>query len=168
MTYELMMVTEADASLMLEYLKQVGSESDYLLFGSEGVPMTVDQETAFLKTVNSTPFSRMFVVKYQNQIIGNGYIYANPRKRIQHKAQIAISVLRAFWGQGVSQLLMSALIDYAKSTQFIQTILLEVVTENIRAIRLYEKFGFVAYGKQERAVLVDNRYLDWLLMRLDI
>lgn len=168
MTYELMMVTEADASLMLEYLKQVGSESDYLLFGSEGVPMTVDQEAAFLKTVNSTPFSRMFVVKYQNQIIGNGYIYANPRKRIQHKAQIAISVLRAFWGQGVSQLLMSALIDYAKSTQFIQTILLEVVSENIRAIRLYEKFGFLAYGKQERAVFVDNRYLDWLLMRLDI
>lgn len=168
MTYQLSTVTEADASDMLDYLKQVGSETDFLLFGSEGVPMSIEQETAFLKTVNTTLFSRMFVVKYQDKIIGNGYIYANPRKRIQHKAQIAISVLKAYWGQGVSRLLMSALIDYAKSTTFIKTILLEVVSENTRAIHLYERFGFITYGKQERAVYVNDRYLDWLLMRLDL
>lgn len=168
MTYQLSTVTEADASDMLDYLKQVGSETDFLLFGSEGVPMSIEQEAAFLKTVNTTPFSRMFIVKQENKIIGNGYIYANPRQRIQHKAQIAISVLKAYWGQGVSQLLMSTLIDYAKSTTFIKTILLEVVSENTRAIHLYERFGFVAYGKQERAVFANDRYLDWILMRLDL
>jgi len=153
---------------MLVYLEKVGSETDYLLFGQEGVPMTLEQEEEFLEKVNKTPYSRMFVVKDDHQIIANGYIHTNPRDRIKHKAEIAISVLKAYWGKGVGYLMMKTLIAYAKQTSFIETIYLEVVSENKRAIKLYEKLGFKTYGKNERAIKINDQYFDWNLMRLDI
>lgn len=168
MEYNIKLANKNDAKEMLDYLVRVGSETDYLLFGREGVPMTIEQEEAFLENVNKTPYSRMFVVRDENQIIGNGYIHANPRSRIQHKAELAISVLKEYWGKGVGQLLMKTLLDYAKETSFIETVYLDVVSDNKRAIKLYEKFGFKTYGINERAIKINDSYYDWNLMRLDI
>ena len=168
MEYVAQLASKDDAKEMLVYLKKVGSETDYLLFGQEGVPMTVEQEEAFLEKVNKTPYSRMFVVKDDHQIIGNCYIHANPRDRIKHKAEIAISVLKAYWGKGVGYLLMKSLLDYANQTSFIETLYLEVISENERAIKLYEKFGFKTYGINKTAIKINNQYFDWNLMRLDI
>lgn len=168
MEYNVHLANKDDAKEMLAYLKRIGSETDYLLFGQEGVPMTIEQEETFLENVNKTPYSRMFVVRDNNQIIANGYIHANPRSRIQHKAELAISVLKEYWGKGVGQLLMKTLLDYAKETSFIETVYLEVVSENKRAIKLYEKFGFKTYGTNKRAIKINDSYYDWNLMRLDI
>jgi len=37
-----------DAALILEYLKQVGGETDNLTFGSEGLPFSVESEMEFI------------------------------------------------------------------------------------------------------------------------
>ncbi|MDA3932043.1 MAG: GNAT family N-acetyltransferase [Tenericutes bacterium] len=168
MDYNVKLATNCDAEEMLVYLKKVGSETDNLLFGQEGVPLTVEQEEAFLEKVNKTPYSRMFVVRSDNHIIANGYIHTNPRDRIKHKAEIAISVLKSYWGKGVAHLLMKTLLDYAKETSFTETVYLEVISENKRAIKLYEKFGLITYGINERAIKINSCYYDWNLMRLDI
>lgn len=169
MDYKVMLACKEDAKAMLEYLKIIGSETDFLLFDSSGVPMTVTQEESFLDSVNKTEFSRMFVAKDNDLIIGNAYIHSNPRERIKHKAEIAISVLKEYWGKGVGNLLMKTLIDYAKSTGFTETIYLEVVSENLRAIKLYEKHGFVTYGINKKTIKINERkYYDWNLMRLDL
>lgn len=168
MNYTVELATKEDAKDMLRYLKDIGSETDFLLFGKEGVPKTLEQEAAFLGKVNASSYSRMFVIKDNNKIIANGSLQVSPRERINHKATIAMSVAKAYWGKGLGSLLMGALIDYAKSTSFIETVYLEVVSENTRAIKLYEKHGFVTYGTNTRAFKVNNTYYDWLLMRLGI
>ncbi len=168
MNYTIELANKGDAKDMLRYLKTIGSESDYLLFGKDGVPMTLEQEEVFLDKVNKTPYSRMFIIKENNKIIANGSLQVNPRERIKHKATIAMSVAKPQWGKGLGSLLMEALIAYAKSTNFIETIYLEVVSENTRAIKLYEKYGFISYGTNRRAFKVNDTYYDWLLMRLDI
>ena len=38
----------SDAALILEYLKQVGGESDNLTFGAEGLPFSVESEAEFI------------------------------------------------------------------------------------------------------------------------
>ena len=37
-----------DAEALLEYLKKVGSESEYLSFGKEGIGLTISEEETFL------------------------------------------------------------------------------------------------------------------------
>ena len=64
--------------------------------------------------------------------------------------------------------MLKALIDYAKSTGYIETIYLDVVSENTRAIKLYEKFGFKSFGINKHAAKVNQKYYDWLMMRLDL
>jgi RimJ/RimL family protein N-acetyltransferase len=168
MNYKILMPTREDAEEMFVYLHQVGSETDFLLFGEEGIPMSLEEERNFLENINKSEYSRMFIIKDAEKIIANGFIRANPRLRIKHKAEIAISVLKPYWGKGVGSLLLKALIDYAKSTGIIETIYLDVVSENTRAIKLYEKFGFVSYGVNKHAAKVNDKYYDWLMMRLDL
>jgi RimJ/RimL family protein N-acetyltransferase len=131
--------------------------------------MTLAQEENFLDVVNKTEYSRMFVAKDNGKIIGNAYIHTNPRERIKHKAEIAISVLKEYWGKGVGSLLMERLIEYATNCGYTETIYLEVVSKNQRAIKLYEKFGFVTYGLNKKAIKIGkDKYYDWNLMRLDL
>ena len=168
MNYKIIMPNKNDAEEMFVYLHQVGSETDFLLFGEEGIPMSLEAERDFLENINKSEYSRMLIIKDGKKIIANGFIRSNPRLRIKHKAEIAISVLKPYWGMGVGSLLLKALIDYAKSTGFIETIYLDVVSENKRAIRLYEKFGFKSYGINKNAAKVNQKYYDWLMMRLDL
>ena len=61
----------------------------------------------------------------------------------QHIAYItSVSVLKAWIGKGIAAHLIGGCIEYAAAEGF-QQIRLEVASDNIPAIRLYEKSGFV-------------------------
>ena len=61
----------SDAAEFLEYLRQVGKETDNLTFGSEGVPFTVEAEAEYLKNSEGSRDSIMLVAKKDGKIIGN-------------------------------------------------------------------------------------------------
>jgi RimJ/RimL family protein N-acetyltransferase len=65
---------------------------------------------------------------------------------------------------GLATTLMGQLIEHAAAV--VEEIRLSVVTANPEAVRLYEKAGFSAYGLERRALKVDGRYYDELLMSL--
>lgn len=98
MEYKILTPDREDAEEMFVFLHQVGSETDFLLFGEEGIPMSLEAERDFLENINKSEYSRMFIIKDEEKIIANGFIRANPRLRIKHKAEIAISVLKPYWG----------------------------------------------------------------------
>jgi RimJ/RimL family protein N-acetyltransferase len=50
----------------------------------------------------------------------------------------------------------------------IEEIRLSVVTTNAEAVRLYAKAGFSVYGLERRALKIDGRYYDELLMSLPL
>ena len=51
------------AAALLDYLRAVGGESDNLTFGAEGIPATVEEETAFLEKNTTSPRSIMLLAK---------------------------------------------------------------------------------------------------------
>ncbi len=42
--------TKDDACKILEYCKKVGSQTDNLTFGKEGIPLTVEEEKKYLES----------------------------------------------------------------------------------------------------------------------
>ena len=44
----------SDAAKLLEYLKQVGGETDNLTFGSEGMPFSVEAEAEFISSMENS------------------------------------------------------------------------------------------------------------------
>ena len=101
-----------DAAACLAYLRCVGGESDYLLVGPEGVPLTEAQEAEFLEAQFDKPDRRMFVALIGDEVVGLANVEAKTHKRIAHNAHMGISVRRRLWGQGVGSALMQEIIDF--------------------------------------------------------
>lgn len=74
------------------------------------------------------------------QIIGDASLNRKPR-RMSHRGELVISVRKAYWGCGVASALMEGVLAFAVEKGFEQ-IDLEVRSDNLRAIRVYEKFVF--------------------------
>lgn len=154
-----------DAEKILEYTKIVGNESNNLLFGSEGIGLNVDQEVKVLESIISHPKQIMIVAIANDEIVGLANLSGQTRERIAHQARLAISVRKDYWGKGISSQLMSSLINFAKEIQ-IEVITLEVFSNNIRGIKLYEKFGFEHIGEFKKFAKINDEFVDAKLMNL--
>ena len=65
-------------------------------------------------------------------------------------------------GLGVASLLLGAII--AAAAERYEQITLEVAADNSAALALYDKFGFVRYGRAPRALKTLDGYQDEILM----
>lgn len=74
-----------------------------------------------------------------------------------------VYVAEASQGQGLSRVLMQAVLDAARDQGLLQ-IELCVYAGNTAAIRLYESLGFAKYGLHQRAVMTEGGPFDDLLM----
>lgn len=164
MSFSIEKARPEDAAALIEYLRVVGGESDNLTFGAEGLPATVEEETAFLEKSAADTRSVILLAKEDGEIIGDGHIEAFSR-RLSHRAGLGITVRKAVWGRGVGTAIMERLIAHAWE-QGIEIIELQVRSDNARAIRLYEKFGFVKIGHYPGFLKVDRVYADCDLMNL--
>jgi GNAT superfamily N-acetyltransferase len=99
-----------------------------------------------------------------DELIGVGGLAYERGVKTGHKALLyGMYVRPAFRGAGASDAIMNELLDIARSR--VEIVTLTVVSQNDRARRFYERWGFRAYGIEERAIkLSDDDYLDETLM----
>ncbi len=77
-----------DAAAILDYLKIVGRETDNLNMGAEGIPITVEVEEAFLRSMLDSSDDVMYAAKADGEIIGIANVSRLKRrmKRRRHGA----------------------------------------------------------------------------------
>ncbi|MCI5773798.1 MAG: GNAT family N-acetyltransferase [Erysipelotrichaceae bacterium] len=156
----------SDAEKLIEYLKIIGTESDNLTFGKEGLGISVSSEQAYLHNLKEDKHSVMYVAIKNGEIIGQVGLDGLPR-RMSHRSELGITVRKEEWGKGIGTTLLSKAISYAKDNG-IELINLEVRSDNISAIHLYKKFGFKRIGKFPAFFKIDNEYFEFHLMVLDL
>lgn len=144
MSIEIKKAAVTDAAAILDYLKQIGQETDNLTFGAEGLPITVAEEAAYIEKAASSRDEWMMVAKDDGRMIGDVSLTRLPR-RMQHRGDLGIAVLRKYWGCGVGTALLREAIHFAKENDFL-FLDLQVRCDNLAAIHLYEKFGFQKIG----------------------
>lgn len=164
MSYTIEKAKPEDAAALIEYLKIIGGETDNLTFGAGGFPVTVEEERQFLEKKEADSRSLMLSVWEDGKIIANCHIEPLAR-RLSHRADLGITVLKEAWGRGIGTALMERLIAHAREHE-IEIIELQVRCDNVRAIRLYEKFGFVKIGRYPGFMKVDGKLIDCDLMNL--
>lgn len=133
-----------DAAEILQYLKQIGAETDNLTFGAEGLPLTVESEAAYLRQIENSCDAVMLVAKEDGKIVGDASLSRLPR-RMKHRGDLGISVVKECWNRGIGSQLLLEIIRFAKQKAF-EGIDLQVRSDNLSAIHLYEKFGFRKIG----------------------
>lgn len=144
MSIEIKKPSAEDAAAMLDYLKQIGRETDNLTFGGEGLPLTAEEEAACIARAANSPDEWMMVAKEAGRIIGDISLTRLPR-RMQHRGDLGMAVLREYWNRGVGTALLREAIRFAKENGF-TCLDLQVRCDNLAAIHLYEKFGFQKIG----------------------
>lgn len=155
-----------DAEALIEYMKIVGGETENLTFGETGLPITVEQEERFLESVYDDKTSVYLVACKDGEIVGGGGLNGLPR-RMNHRAELNVSVKRKYWNCGIGSMLLKELIKYAKENR-IEILNLEVRCDNTNAIHLYEKFGFKYIGTSPAFFKLEGEYVDFELMYLDL
>lgn len=93
------------------------------------------------------------------EIVGMAGLRREPGERKQHKGVLwGMYVRPAAQGLGLGRALVRAVLEHARGE--VEQVQLLVVTDNLRAVRLYESEGFVSYGLERRALKQSERYLD--------
>lgn len=74
-----------DAAEIIALMKIIGSESDNLSFDGNGIPVTVDEEAEFLKSIGHSRNEAFFVARRDSKIIGTAHYTAFTKKRMAHR-----------------------------------------------------------------------------------
>ena len=155
-----------DANIIIAYTKRIGGESDNLTYGADGLSLTTEQEKAFLQSMKDNKYSVFYCAWRNNELVGTGSI-SSLKRRMNHRAELGLSVVKAEWNNGIGSMLMERLIEYARKNG-IEIINLEVRSDNTRAIHLYKKYGFKYIGTSPAFLKIDGKYVDFELMYLDL
>jgi L-phenylalanine/L-methionine N-acetyltransferase len=89
-------------------------------------------------------------------------VFQSPRRR--HVATFGMGVKASACRTGVGSALVSAAIDTCEKWMNVSRIELEVYTDNLAAIALYKKHGFVVEGTCKQYAFRDGQYVDAHLM----
>ena len=112
--------------------------------------MDAEQESGFLARKAESPNEIEVIALMEGKIVGTAGIDAvGAFYKLRHRAEFGVNILKEYWGLGVGRALMEACIQCAREAGYAQ-LELSVVTENTRAIALYQKAGFVEFGRNPK------------------
>lgn len=107
------------------------------------------------------------VAEIDSHVVGFCEVSRNhPGSDTSHRAGLGIHVNKDHRRKGVGTALMRETLQRCKGR--FEIIELDVLTANIAAKELYEKFGFKKYGVRPRSLKRGDRYFDEELMRLEM
>lgn len=162
--YVIRSATEKDAQILSELRLQIDGETENL--DREKGEAYID-ELGFKQIIKEDTESicNLFLVAEVNErLVGFSRCEGNNLKRMAHKVEFGVCVLKEFWGVGIGKNLLEASIHWADSNDF-KKMTLYVLETNDKAIKLYEKFGFEVEGVLKKdKVLSDGNYYNTILM----
>jgi len=150
---------EAHIESFREALDAVARERHYLAM-LEAPPLKEVQRFVRENMRNGRP---TFVALDGARVIGWCDILSLDRPLYVHAGVLGIGVLDGYRQQGVGKALMAATLAAAKAVGLTR-VELTVREHNVRALRLYEKMGFVIEGVKRRGVRLDGNYEDLICM----
>ncbi len=163
-TYIIREAVPDDAEKMISYLNQVGGESDNLLHGKNEFTVPVEGVKRKLAMSKDSENSVVLIALENDEIIARAEIDGYYPARIRHRAIFSISVRKDYWDQGIGTEMIESIFEQAKKMK-IRIIELEVIADNVRAIHLYHKMGFVDIGTYKDYFFVNGMYKDAMVMQ---
>jgi RimJ/RimL family protein N-acetyltransferase len=157
-----------DAEQVLTFLNQVAGESENITFAPGEFGLSVEEERDILQQTTESPTSLYIIAEVAGEIAGTLTFSAGKRPRLQHAGEFGTTVLRRYWNLGIGSRMLAYLIDWARQTSTIRKINLRVRVDNLPAIHLYEKYGFVQEGRLTREFYLHGQFVDAYMMGLQL
>ena len=101
------------------------------------------------------------------QLAGMVVYYLQALTKLKHHCLFAIINSPDFRGKGVGTRFLEEIIRHAKEELHLEKLHLEVYEGNA-AQKLYERFGFVEYGRHEKFLKKGNEYITKIVMEKEL
>ena len=167
MEYELL-IREAepkDAAELVAFLNRVSLETEFTSLDRDGILLTSEEMEIFLNKQASSDNQITLLAFLNDEIAGLINITADQRKRVRHIGDFFIVIGKRYWNNGLGNLLLEEVIEWAQASGVLRRLQLTVQTRNLAAVHLYQKHGFVIEGSQERgAYIEEGEFVDVYLM----
>ncbi|APQ75372.1 GNAT family N-acetyltransferase [Clostridium botulinum] len=126
----------------------------------------LEQSKEFIQSLGSNDHLLVAEIKEEDEkkVVGVIGLNINSNPRTKHTASLGMMVHKAYQGNGIGKKLMSEILDLADTWLMLARIELGVFTDNEKAIKLYEKFGFKIEGTKKYAAIKNGRYADEYIM----
>ena len=154
-----------DAEQLLEHMKKTSAETEFMSRYPEEVTVSVETQSRFLQMIENDPDDFMLAAYIDGRMVGNAAVTrVRSNLKYRHRANFGISLREEVCGLGLGTIMMREILTIVKQTA-LEQLELTVFADNTRAIRLYEKAGFVKTGVLPRAYrLKDGSYHDEVQM----
>ena len=154
----------SDAAAALEYMKITSGETPFLLRSPEEITLTLSEEEKYLSRYPSDPGAVMILCFVDGVLAGNCQIVRKTKLKNNHRATVAIALLKKFWNLGIGTAMFEEMIAIAESWGILQ-LELEVIEGNERAMGLYRKMGFEIVSHVPNAIrMSDGSFVREFLM----
>ncbi|QCX33455.1 GNAT family N-acetyltransferase [Caloramator sp. E03] len=155
---------EDDAREIVKISDKIGGESDNLTFGVDDYYFDEEEERIIIRNIKKRNNCLFIVGIVDERIVGILTFIASQRKRLMHRGDVSIYILKDYWGLGIGSYMMDYFLNWAKEAKTIKKVSLEVRADNQRAINLYKKFGFEIEGTIKDALCINGTLYDTYFM----
>ncbi len=150
-----------DTQALLDYYELLLAEKLPGIF--ERPLPSFDEEAAFVRKHTEADNAELFVAEDDGRIVGVLGVAGGSFAQEAHSAEIGISILGGYRGQGLGTRLFDELFAWAPE-HGVTRLQLYAFANNPSAIALYRRLGFEDEGVLREAVMVDGEPVDVLLL----
>lgn len=150
---------EKDLALMLEWMKD-STLTCFFTFKSDDIKEK--DVLNFIKKSKKDLKNKHYAIVNEN----DEYLGTISLKNIDFNnknAEYAISLRKSAIGKGIAFFATKSILNIAFGELNLNKVYLNVLSDNIRAIKFYEKFGFIYEGEFINHIIINNQYrsLKW-------
>lgn len=157
-----------DAEKIVNFYNYVGGETSYLSFEKDEYPLDVEAQIQSIRGLEGNQTNIMLLAMDGEEIAGIATISSSHKIKARHDGELGIVVAKKYQGKGIGTELIRQLIEWAKGNGVTTRISLDTRTDNVSAVSLYMKFGFVVEGCRKNSTLLNGQYYDLYVMGMMI
>lgn len=160
MEYTVRSATLKDAKELSQIRLQIDGETENMDREEGEGFLDAPRFEQIITTDTESPRNLFLVAEVDGRLVGFSRCEGTYLKRSAHKVEFGVCV----WGYGIGKNLLAESITWA-DTNGLKKITLQVLETNVKAVRLYKKFGFEVEGILIKdKILSDGKYYNTIVM----
>ncbi|PTY80617.1 GNAT family N-acetyltransferase [Heyndrickxia sporothermodurans] len=148
-------IQQTDALAFAQLCKEI-DESGFMLYEPGERVIDLEKEEKRIENFLNDDRSIILVAEDDEKLIGYIVAIGGSVKRTRHSANLVLGVKENYRGRGVASRLFESLFAWAKEKRFTR-LELSVIKDNVKAVNLYRKMGFIIEGEKVHSLIIDGK-----------
>ncbi len=153
-----------DAENLVDYLEIILSDPMASIADLDEMTLNSHRQREHLRRAHDNPKALALIAEHNGEIIGFLTMEPGRRRKIAHTVEIGMSVREDWRGHRVGQALLEYAENWARYEGEFEKLVLNVFSDNIAALKLYQKDGFFIEGMLKDQIKIDGKTQDMILM----